>query len=291
MQLLMMVLIAAAAAAVPAAALAQTGSEPERVALASADGRTTLVGYVFRPARAAGRRPAVVMMHGRAGPYSSAAKGVYGAATLAKRHLQWGRIWAEQGYVAILVDGFGPRGFPQGFGPHSYADRPEALNEVTIRPLDAYGALAYLRSRPDVRPDRIGLQGWSNGGSAGLATMATDAPGIRQPTAQTGFRAAVIFYPACRLKHHFDEQGYVPYAPVLVFHGTSDEEVSARSCAELVERSRALGGKIAIRLYPGATHGFDDPGFKRQKNDANATAREDSIERATRFFAEQLDAP
>src|SRR5438105_11803486 len=113
---------------------------PERVTFPSADGATTLVGYVFRPINAsASRVPAVVMMHGRAGPYSSAAKGVYGASTLSRRHAQWGRLWAEQGYVAILVDGFGPRGYPHGFGPHTYESRPEALNEVTVRPLDAYG--------------------------------------------------------------------------------------------------------------------------------------------------------
>src|SRR6266702_170680 len=77
----------------------------------------------------------------------------------------------ERGYVAIMVDGFGPRGYPQGFPRFSYESRPAELNEVTIRPLDAYGALAYLRTRSDVLPDRIALQGWSNGGSAALSTM------------------------------------------------------------------------------------------------------------------------
>ncbi len=269
---------------------AETTSEPERVTMPSADGHTMLVGYVFKPMNAqGGRLPAVVMMHGRAGPYSAAAKGIYGAATLSRRHKQWGELWADQGYIAILVDSFGPRGYPQGFGRHSYDQRPEALNEVTVRPLDAYGALAYLRSRLDVLPNRIGLQGWSNGGSAGLATMAVDAPGITHPTPRTGFRAALIFYPACGLKGHFDKSGYLPYAPVRVFQGTADEEVSPRRCAELVERSAAQGGKISIRLYRGATHDFDDPNSNRQRVSANAAARDDAIARALRFFAERLN--
>jgi hypothetical protein len=46
---------------------------------------------------------------------------------------------------------------------------------VLVRPLDAYGALAYLRTRADIDATRIGLMGWSNGGSATLASM---APGI-----------------------------------------------------------------------------------------------------------------
>ena len=138
----------------------------------SLDGHTTLVGYVFAPHGKAGRAPAIVMMHGRAGAYSSEANGRYDASTLSKRHRMWGELWASLGYVAILVDGFGPRGFPHGFPRFSYDQRPESLNEITVRPLDAYGGLAYLRTRRDVIADHVGLQGWSNGGSATLASMA-----------------------------------------------------------------------------------------------------------------------
>jgi dienelactone hydrolase len=157
---------------------------------------------------------------------------------------------------------------------------------VTIRPLDAYGALAYLRRRPDVAADRIGLQGWSNGGSATLAAMSAAAAARNG----VGFRAALAFYPACTLKGQFDD-GYLPYAPVQVFHGTADEEVSPRRCGELVKRSQADGGAIEIRFYRGATHGFDDPGQKRQSNEANALATSDAVRRSLQFFAEQLQAP
>ena len=108
----------------------------------------------------------------------------------------------------------------------SYESRPEELNEVTMRPLDAYGALAYLRSRRDIVADRIALQGWSNGGSAALATMSVTAPGIASPTPASGFRGALVFYPACGLKGHFDN-GLLSYAPVRVFQGSADEEVSS----------------------------------------------------------------
>src|SRR5262249_2719292 len=158
----------------------------------SADGTTTLTGYVYTPKhKRAERAPAVVMMHGRAGPYSINGKdrGPYNASTLSKRHKMWGESWSALGYVAVLVDSFGPRGYPGGFGRHTINERPDAVNEVTVRPLDAYGALAYLRSRPDVAPDRIRLQGWSNGGSAALAAMALDAQ--RLP-GTGGFRGALV---------------------------------------------------------------------------------------------------
>jgi dienelactone hydrolase len=263
----------------------------ERVTFPSADRATTLVGYVFEPQGPhAARMPAVVMMHGRAGAYSSAAEGDYSAMTLSRRHQQWGHLWAQQGYLAILVDGFGPRGYPHGFPRFSYDSRPDTLNEVTVRPLDAYGALAWLRKRNDVIPDRIALQGWSNGGSAALATMAAgSAPGIPALTPVTGFRGALVFYPACGLKGQFDD-GLVPYAPVRVLQGSADEEVSPRRCGELVDRSRARGGDIQITFYPGATHDFDDPGKDRRDVPANAAAAENATPRAVGFFASVLNA-
>ena len=62
----------------------------------SEDHKTMLVGYLFEPT---GSSPhaGIVMLHGRAGAYSSLAKGVYNAATLSKRHNQWGEFWAKRG--------------------------------------------------------------------------------------------------------------------------------------------------------------------------------------------------
>jgi dienelactone hydrolase len=271
-------------AALPGPTLAQ-----ERVTFPSADGKTTLVGYVFMPAAPSASMPAVVMMHGRAGAYSSAAKGRYDASTLSQRHRMWGALWAANGYVAVLVDGFGPRGYPAGFPRFSFENRPDVVNEVTVRPLDAYGALTWLRTRNDIAADRIGLHGWSNGASATLAAMAAGA-GFARPASLKGFSAALVFYAGCGLRGRFDD-GYRPYAATRVFHGTADEEVSYRRCRRLVERSRKAGGDIDITLYPGATHGFDDPGRTRQNIPANRSAKDDATARALRFFAERLAAP
>src|SRR5258707_4049774 len=100
-------------------------AEIKTIHFQSEDHETKLVGYLFEPS---GNTPhaAVVMLHGRAGPYSSLAKGVYTAATLSKRHKEWGEFWAERGYTALLVDSFGPRGFPGGFPSGSYENRPAA---------------------------------------------------------------------------------------------------------------------------------------------------------------------
>lgn len=261
----------------------------ERVSFPSADGRTELVGYLFLPQSASAAKPvpAVVMMHGRAGAYSSKAA-TYDGANLALRHTFWGREWAKSGRIALLVDGFGPRGYPAGFPRGSYEDRPGELNEVTVRPLDAYGALAYLRARPDVRHDAIGLQGWSNGGSATIAAIDAAAPGITQPTPASGFRAALAFYPACGLKGLFAERPFKSYAPTLVLHGSADEEVSPSRCKALVDAARAQGGDVDFVLYPGATHGFDSPARSRQRVEANARATDGAVVRARAHFDRHL---
>jgi dienelactone hydrolase len=142
--------------------------------------------------------------------------------------------------------------------------------------------------------DRIGLQGWSNGGSAAISSMAVEADSVAKPTPETGFSAALVFYPACGLKGQFETKAFIPYAPTVVFHGTADEEVSYKRCASLVKKSRDSGGDVEIKLYEGATHSFDSPARSRQKVDANSSATVDSLERSIAFFGRYLgghDAP
>jgi len=259
---------------------------PSEVSFPSSDGRTTLRGYLFIP-QTPGPWPAVVMMHGRSGPYSAAAKGVYDATTLSMRHRQWGRFWAERGYLALHVDSFGPRGHAQGFPIHSYSKRPSEVNEQRVRPLDAYGALAWLRTRDDVFKDRIGLQGWSNGGMAGLATMSTNAPGLAQTKPTGGFRSALLFYPGCR--DQVAASDYRTYAPTMMFIASDDEEVAPLPCRYLAEALRGRGvSDFTMVWYDGATHAFDDPGARRQSVAGNKYARADSMLRAEAFFAQQL---
>jgi len=251
----------------------------------SADGQTKLVGYVFAPS-SSGRHPAVVMLHGRSGPYSSLAKGNYSAETLSKRHKEWGNFWAERGYVAILVDSFGPRGYASGFAAGSYKDRPEAVSEQTVRPLDAYGALRYLRTRKDVIPDRIGLQGWSNGAMTTLVTMSSKAPGIENPTSETGFRMALAEYPGCGMEAVSGK--YVPYAHVEILIGSADAEVSPKICESFAQRAKRNSADLNFTLFPGAEHNYDDPSKAKQANAADRAATEETMRRAETLFRDAL---
>jgi carboxymethylenebutenolidase len=272
----------------PSSGNAQPEELPETVRFPSRDGRTELVGFLFRPTmRKPGPAPAMVLLHGRAGPYSTLAHGRHDATTLSKRHLFWASFWTARGCHALLVDSFTPRGYPAGFAAGTHAQRPAEINEVTVRPLDAYGGLAFLTSQAGIDPARIGLQGWSNGGSAALATMATGALQTAGLAPQAGFRAALAFYPGCGLGGAFRD-GYAAYAPVQILIGTADEEVSPAQCEALVRDNRRPGNDVAITVYPQATHDFDDPGEKRRSVAANVSALIDATAKADAFMRQYL---
>jgi carboxymethylenebutenolidase len=160
------------------------------------------------------------------------------------------------------------------------------VSEQTVRPLDAYGALAYLRTRGDVIADRVGLQGWSNGAMTALVALSDIAPGIGNPTPSRGFRAALALYPGCGMEAV--NVRYTPYAPVLMLLAGNAEEVSPALCEKLASRTRTAGGPLELVVYEGAEHSFDDPGPARQSREANRRATEDAMIRAERFFRDAL---
>ena len=277
---LIAVLIVHLATLLPAAV---ASAAPQTVYFPSADGRTGLVGYLFQPA-GPGPWPAMVMLHGRGGPYSSNdnADCTYvgvtivspcNAGTLSRRHMMWGEYWSAHGFLALLPDSFGPRGKAHGFGRFTHDDSDRAdVNELSVRPLDAEGALAYLRGRGDVVAGQIYLQGWSNGGSTALNVM------IRQGH-QAGYRGALVFYPGCGESALLAPTLFAG-APIAMFLGSDDEEVSPVICQHVAERSRHDGIPIDVTVYPGATHDFDDPSARRQSAPGNQAAMDDALVKA-----------
>jgi carboxymethylenebutenolidase len=192
----------------------------------------------------------------------------------------WGTYWADHGYLALLPDSFGPRNKGHGFErfTHDDPDRDD-VNERTVRPLDAEGALRYLQSRDDVMPGQIYLQGWSNGASTALNVM------YRQISLRAGgFRAAMALYPGCGSRALISKD-YKVGSPVTVFLASGDEEVSPAVCHQVLDAAKTNGSPVNVVDYPGATHDFDWPGKRRQSVEANRTAREDVLRRASELFA------
>lgn len=207
----------------------------------------TLQGSVFTPAdspRYGERRPAIVLLHGCGGMVD--ARG-----SIAPRHRDWAERFARWGFVALLVDSFGPRGIG-------------SLCELEKRPIgpwiertrDVYAALEYLTGRADVDAQSVFVLGWSHGGSTVLSVVRPDAPGRRAGGPR--FKAAIAFYPGCTLP--MQRAAYEPTMPTLILHGEADDWTPAAPCIALAERLRHVPFPLETITYPEAHHGFDQPG-------------------------------
>ena len=104
----------------------------------------------------------------------------------------------------------------------------------------------------------------------------------RQGAKASGYRAALALYPGCGPKALLAPD-LATTAPVALLLGSDDEEVSPARCQEMAQRSIAAGSKVDVVLYPGATHGFDDPGRSHQSVPGNRSALEDALKRAIAF--------
>lgn len=267
---------------------ARAANLPEAVAIPSAglsSAPAALNGFIYRPA-GPGPHAAIVMMHGCSGAYNS--KG-----GLSPRHAQWGQHLAAQGYVALMLDSFTARGIKE-LCTQKFADRN--LKEAD-RIGDAYAALLWLRSQPEIDAQHIGLLGWSHGGGVALAAMSP------RPRISPGFAATVAFYPGCSSKAVKADK-FRPYAPLLVLIGDSDDWTPAAPCKALTTAVAARGEPMQIISYADSYHDFDAPGSgkvrlrKEVPNGVNPgqgvhvgpnpVAREDALQQVPAFFARYL---
>ena len=285
---LLLLALAAQACAAGSGAGSLSSAWPTRLRFPSLDERATaLDGYLVRPP-GRGRHPAVVLMHGCGGLLTAAGR-------LSSRETDWAALLASEGYASLMVDSFTPRGITRMCSPERFDSRV-----YLTRPKDAYGALQYLQTQPFVRPDRVAVMGWSQGGGVVLLSVRADSLG-RPPALPHGdFRAAVAFYPAsCREGAH--RLPWTAPLPLLVLVGDGDNWTPAAPCQRLAEAAVQRGSDVRIRVYPGAYHDFDWPDLPTRTRPEFRTsagvipitgmdpaAREDARQEVARFLRGRL---
>ena len=126
-----------------------------------------------------------------------------------------------------------------------------------------------------------GISAKADDGDRGVRPCLTPIPRDDVNLKTARFRAALVLYPGCGPKALLSERCRAD-APVWAFLGADDEEVSPTVCEKVLRQ--ASGGPIAVTVYPGATHDFDDPGAARQAVAGNRTAKDDAMTRAAAQF-------
>ena len=207
-------------------------------------GKPLAVPFEMHRPDGAGPFPAVVLLHGCEG--------------VSEATRSWARWFREQGYVALIVDSWTPRGLKEACS-FTVPDPPN-----TERLDDALGALRYLQSMPDVDRAHIGVIGWSNGGVFSVSSVngptleRAAARGVALPT--PGFAAAIGIYPG-GCKSLVNER---VIRPVLILVGDADDWTPAVHCIAMANAMRGRGSDIAVETFPGAYHYFDFEGMTKR---------------------------
>jgi dienelactone hydrolase len=230
------------------------GSSSEMVTIKGA-GRDTVIASLTKP-DGKGTFPAIILLHGSIG--------------FDQHYDDWAARLASWGYVALLLDGFGPR------GPSSLSNPPSTLAQ------DICYAKSYLTELPFVDPERIGVIGWSQRGSSALATLCVRFPSLQK---EHPFRAVITFYPYC-----FRALADLDF-PLLILIGELDDRVPVSLCMERMPHKRTEN-EVILKVYPRAYHGFDiegiDTGYLDRRYRYNPTAAADSMIQVKDFLAKHL---
>ncbi|MBT6094188.1 MAG: prolyl oligopeptidase family serine peptidase [Rhodospirillaceae bacterium] len=187
---------------------------------------TDLEGILEFPDNVTGKVPAMVIMHGSAG--------------MGYRGESWAKFLREMGIATFRIDYYGPRGLSQG-GPRG----PKT-------PYDIFGGLAYLATNPDIDKDRIGVMGFSRGGTLTLLALdyyTEDTGGVRP-------KAFIAVYGGCQNVSFV--AGLPEDAAVLMLIGEHDTFIPAADCRMRAAEGQEDGKDVKTVVYPGGHHGFDD---------------------------------
>ena len=210
------------------------GKIPER--------RITIWGTLNFPANAPDKNvPVVVIMHGMMGIDAS------------EEH--WMKVFNSIGLATFMVDSNTARrkckkenNFKKEIPWCAAANR--GMNRV----IDGYGALELLSNHPRIDPKRIGCLGISLGARGCLHLNVKrfqkmwGTPGLE-------FAASVPMYPSCSVR--FKEDDDITDTPIRIHIGELDTYYPADSCVDYVERLRAKGKDVQVKVYPGTHHSFE----------------------------------
>jgi dienelactone hydrolase len=133
-----------------------------------------------------------------------------------------------------------------------FIDRVVHITE-TMFVADAYAALGYLATRPDIDAHRVVLAGFSYGGMATEYAMYAQLADALAPNGLR-FVGHVAYYAPC-IARFADSR--TTGAPLLMLYGADDELIQPDRCELVANDLRQGGSRVDIIAYPGAVHQWD----------------------------------
>jgi dipeptidyl-peptidase-4 len=184
-----------------------------------------------------------------------------------KRYL-WHQMLAQRGYLVMSVDNRGtpaPRGrqwrkcIYRQVGILASADQAAAVRKI-------------IETRPYVDPNRIGVWGWSGGGSMSLNAIFR-YPDLYRTAMAIAFISDQRYYDTIYQERYMglpddNAEGFKNGSPItfahqlkgnlLLVHGTADDNVHYQSCEALVNKLIEHNKHFTMMAYPNRSHGIHE---------------------------------
>jgi dipeptidyl-peptidase-4 len=236
-------------------------SAPEFLTVAADDG-TQLNAELIRPRdfNAKNKYPVLIDVYG--GPQEQYVRNNWDYSDFL-----WDEMMAEKGYAIFRLDNRGSWGRGHAFEIPIY----HHFGKIELE--DQLSGVKYLKSLPWVDPSRIGIWGWSYGGTMTLEAL-FDAPDVFKAGAAISPVADWRLYDTAYTERYMgrpqdNPSGYYESSPInqagklegklLIAHGTGDDNVHFANTTELLNRFISLGRyPDDLVILPGRGHSMTD---------------------------------
>ena len=220
----------------------------------------TLTAYVIKPTNfnESLQYPVLLSIYG--GPESITVTNSWGG-----RNFLWASMVAEQGVIVVGVDPRGTKNRGHKFKHQTYLKLGEYETE------DFISAARFMKSKPYVNPNKIGIFGWSYGGFMALNCITQGAD---------EFTTAVSVAPVTNWRYYDNiyterymrtpqenPKGYDNNSPInhtekmkgtlLLVHGDADDNVHVQNTMDMVSALVKGDKQFELFIYPNKNHGIN----------------------------------
>ena len=182
----------------------------------------------------------------------------------AGKRVLWHRMLAQEGYLVVSIDN---RGTP---APKGRKWRKCVYRKVGLLPAEDQAAAlrTLIKQRPYIDADRVGVWGWSGGGSMTLNALFR-YPDLYHVGMAVAFVADMHYYDTIYQERYMglpqdNEEDYVQGSPItfaqhlqgdlLLVYGTGDDNCHYQNCEALVNKLVEHNKVFTMMAYPNRRH-------------------------------------